>query len=120
MLKWAAGLRWQIVTDRGVPALLVFSFRRLARRMPGPRAGFIPFHAGCGENPPTGRVTLTTGEGPRRRLAVPERTGLTWSPMLEVGETAPDFPIDEKRTLYDLLKTHAVVVFFFPRAFTPG
>jgi len=26
MLKWAAGLRWQIVTDRGVPALLVFSF----------------------------------------------------------------------------------------------
>jgi peroxiredoxin len=40
--------------------------------------------------------------------------------MLKVGETAPDFPIDDKRSLHDLLKTHAVVVFFFPRAFTPG
>jgi peroxiredoxin len=40
--------------------------------------------------------------------------------MLAVGDVAPDFRIDERRTLYDLLKTHAVVVFFFPRAFTPG
>ena len=40
--------------------------------------------------------------------------------MLNVGETAPDFRVDPKRTLYDLLKTNAVVVFFFPRAFTPG
>jgi peroxiredoxin len=40
--------------------------------------------------------------------------------MLKVGDTAPDFAVDGKRTLYDLLKTHAVVVFFFPRAFTPG
>jgi peroxiredoxin len=40
--------------------------------------------------------------------------------MLAVGEVAPDFRVDAKRTLYGLLKTHAVVVFFFPRAFTPG
>ena len=40
--------------------------------------------------------------------------------MLKVGETAPDFRVDEERTLYDLLKTQAVVIFFFPRAFTPG
>lgn len=40
--------------------------------------------------------------------------------MLSVGEIAPDFPLDAKRSLYDLLRTHAVVVFFFPRAFTPG
>ena len=40
--------------------------------------------------------------------------------MLKVGEVAPDFRVDEKRSLYDLLTTHAVVVFFFPRAFTPG
>lgn len=40
--------------------------------------------------------------------------------MLKVGDAAPDFRVDAKRTLHDLLKTHAVVVFFFPRAFTPG
>jgi peroxiredoxin len=40
--------------------------------------------------------------------------------MLAAGEVAPDFPVDGTRTLYDLLKTHAVVVFVFPRAFTPG
>lgn len=40
--------------------------------------------------------------------------------MLKVGEVAPDFRVDAKRTLYDLLQTHAVVVFFFPKAFTPG
>ena len=40
--------------------------------------------------------------------------------MLRVGDLAPDFAVDGTRTLYDLLKTHAVVVFFFPRAFTPG
>jgi peroxiredoxin len=40
--------------------------------------------------------------------------------MLKVGDAAPDFRVDGKRTLYDLLKAQAVVVFFFPRAFTPG
>lgn len=40
--------------------------------------------------------------------------------MIAEGQVAPDFQVDGQRTLYDLLKTHAVVVFFFPRAFTPG
>jgi peroxiredoxin len=40
--------------------------------------------------------------------------------VLALGDTAPDFRVDAKRSLYDILKTHAVVVFFFPRAFTPG
>jgi peroxiredoxin len=39
--------------------------------------------------------------------------------MLAVGDTAPDFRVDE-RTLYDILRSHTVVLFFFPRAFTPG
>ena len=40
--------------------------------------------------------------------------------MLSVGDVAPDFQVDAGRTLYDVLKTHVVVLFFFPRAFTPG
>lgn len=40
--------------------------------------------------------------------------------MLAVGDVAPDFQVDAERTLYDILKTHVVVLFSFPRAFTPG
>ncbi len=39
--------------------------------------------------------------------------------MLNRGEIAPDFPIGET-SLYELLEEHAVIVFFFPKAFTPG
>lgn len=38
--------------------------------------------------------------------------------MLAVGDVAPDFQVGE-RTLYDILRTHVVVLFFFPRVFTP-
>ncbi len=38
--------------------------------------------------------------------------------MLAAGDLAPDFAIGE-RTLYDILRTHVVVLFFFPRVFTP-
>lgn len=40
-------------------------------------------------------------------------------PMLKVGDPAPDFPIGET-TLVRILKDREVVVFFFPKAFTPG
>jgi peroxiredoxin len=40
--------------------------------------------------------------------------------MLAVGDAAPDFQVDGGRTLHDILKTHVVVLFTFPRAFTPG
>lgn len=39
--------------------------------------------------------------------------------MLAVGETAPDFPVGET-SLYELLGEGPVVVWFFPKAFTPG
>lgn len=39
--------------------------------------------------------------------------------MLEAGAQAPDFPVGDGR-LYDLLKQGPVVVWFFPKAFTPG
>ena len=39
--------------------------------------------------------------------------------MLKRGDVAPDFPIGE-RTLYQSLDTQTMVVFFFPKAFTPG
>jgi peroxiredoxin len=39
--------------------------------------------------------------------------------MLETGQDAPDFPIG-RSSLHEWLKHRAVVVFFFPRAFTPG
>jgi peroxiredoxin len=39
--------------------------------------------------------------------------------MLKVGDAAPDFPIGET-TLQRILKEREVVVFFFPKAFTPG
>lgn len=38
--------------------------------------------------------------------------------MLAAGDTAPDFAVGD-RTLYEILKTHVVVLFFFPRVFTP-
>jgi peroxiredoxin len=39
--------------------------------------------------------------------------------MLERKQIAPDFRVGD-RSLYDLLAEGAVVVFFFPKAFTPG
>jgi peroxiredoxin len=39
--------------------------------------------------------------------------------MLKRGEIAPDFAVGEK-TLYEMLQDRSVVVFFFPKAFTPG
>lgn len=39
--------------------------------------------------------------------------------MLEPGAPAPDFPIDGQ-TLHALLDKGPAVVFFFPKAFTPG
>jgi peroxiredoxin len=39
--------------------------------------------------------------------------------MLEKGEVAPDFPIGES-SLYKVLERGPAVVFFFPKAFTPG
>ena len=38
----------------------------------------------------------------------------------DAPEMRPDAAADWPDRIYDLLKTHAVVVFFFPRAFTPG
>lgn len=39
--------------------------------------------------------------------------------MLKPGEIAPDFAIGGT-SLYQLLEERAVLVFFFPKAFTPG
>jgi peroxiredoxin len=39
--------------------------------------------------------------------------------VLKPGDRAPDFPL-KFRTLYDLLGESAGVLFFFPKAFTPG
>ncbi len=39
--------------------------------------------------------------------------------MLKPGDVAPDFAVGE-RTLYQMLAERAVVIFFFPKAFTPG
>jgi peroxiredoxin len=39
--------------------------------------------------------------------------------MLKVGDPAPDFRVGE-RTLHQILKDRSVVLFFFPKAFTPG
>jgi peroxiredoxin len=39
--------------------------------------------------------------------------------MLAVGDDAPDFAIGDT-TLFKLLKQRQAVVFFFPKAFTPG
>jgi peroxiredoxin len=50
---------------------------------------------------------------------LPDQEDLLFLSMLEPGDVAPDFPIGE-RTLYDILRDHSAVVFFFPKAFTPG
>jgi len=39
--------------------------------------------------------------------------------MLQQGDAVPDFPIGDS-TLAKLLEERAVVLFFFPKAFTPG
>jgi peroxiredoxin len=39
--------------------------------------------------------------------------------MLKKGMTAPDFKVGAT-SLYELLRDRSVVVFFFPKAFTPG
>lgn len=39
--------------------------------------------------------------------------------MLREGDPAPDFPV-AGTTLHQILKTQEAVVFFFPKAFTPG
>ena len=39
--------------------------------------------------------------------------------MLNRGAVAPDFPVKE-RSLYQMLEERTVVVFFFPKTFTPG
>jgi peroxiredoxin len=39
--------------------------------------------------------------------------------MLQAGDAAPDFAIG-RTTLHELLRERAAVVFFFPKAFTPG
>jgi len=39
--------------------------------------------------------------------------------MLRAGQDAPDFRVGE-RSLRELLAAGGVVVFFFPKAFTPG
>jgi peroxiredoxin len=38
---------------------------------------------------------------------------------LKPGEPAPDFPVGT-RSLHGLLERAEVVIFFFPKAFTPG
>jgi peroxiredoxin len=40
--------------------------------------------------------------------------------MLEAGRPAPDFAIGDGTTLHGLLRRGPVVVWFFPKAFTPG
>jgi len=39
--------------------------------------------------------------------------------MLGVGDTAPDFAVG-RTTLRRILEQQTAVVFFFPKAFTPG
>jgi peroxiredoxin len=39
--------------------------------------------------------------------------------MLKSGDAAPDFPVG-KTTLFKILDSREAVVFFFPKAFTPG
>jgi hypothetical protein len=46
-------------------------------------------------------------------------SGIIVGRMLKPGDKAPDFPVGQD-TLFEILKTRGVVVFFFPKAFTPG
>jgi hypothetical protein len=41
-------------------------------------------------------------------------------PVLRPGDPAPDFSLSVERTLHGLLRARAVVLYFFPKAFTPG
>jgi hypothetical protein len=52
-----------------------------------------------------------TSLGGRERRILPN--------MLKLGEVAPDFAIGNT-SLYRLLEERSVLVFFFPKAFTPG
>jgi peroxiredoxin len=40
--------------------------------------------------------------------------------VLRPGDQAPDFPLKDTLNLHDLLRESAVVLYFFPKAFTPG
>jgi peroxiredoxin len=40
--------------------------------------------------------------------------------VLRPGDQAPDFPLKDASTLHELLQKSAVVLYFFPKAFTPG
>jgi hypothetical protein len=58
------------------------------------------------------------------RILVPgglagEGVGGYGRPVLKIGDPAPDFVVDET-TLHRLLADKAAVVYFFPKAFTPG
>ena len=63
--------------------------------------------------------TMTARMGEFYPVAPGPRTGLWWRPMLRRGEVAPDFPVGG-RTLYQILDERSAVVFFYPKAFTPG
>ena len=54
-----------------------------------------------------------------RRLAPRAGGGVTWRVMLQAGDPAPDFPLGGT-TLHRVLAKQEAVVFFFPKAFTPG
>ena len=40
--------------------------------------------------------------------------------MLKVGDAVPDFAIAKNSSLGRILEQRTAVVFFFPKAFTPG
>ena len=45
--------------------------------------------------------------------------GIVAPSMLKRGDVAPDFRVGD-RSLHEMLRQRAVVVFFFPKAFTAG
>lgn len=49
----------------------------------------------------------------------PGRALLRIAGVLKPGAAAPDFPIG-RGSLHRLLEERAAIVFFFPKAFTPG
>ncbi len=40
--------------------------------------------------------------------------------MLETGQTAPDFDLGDDRKASDIWAEKHLVLYFFPKAFTPG
>ena len=60
-------------------------------------------------------------EGPRDSSRLRPDPGRDYGggPMLRRGEVAPDFAVGG-RTLYQILDEQSAVVFFYPKAFTPG